>query len=221
MTAQAAWAALDQPWPIALEEAWTSWCKGCVGVGAVIVDGDGQVVSTGRNRMLEDEPEPRQLSGTPLAHAEMNALARLRWGSTRGLTLFTSLEPCFMCLASITMAGISRVRFAAADPFWEWLHPHLREAPYCAERMPLREEPLPGPISVFAAALPMSFVHFWLPESPVVAVYRERAAALQELAEDINASGRLAPLVEDGATAFDAIEYLWPDLVRSADTAGA
>ncbi|MGN7797763.1 nucleoside deaminase [Leifsonia sp. 22587] len=77
--------------------------------GAVLVDADGAVVSVGQNRVTRDND--------PTAHAEIVALraaGRLRDDfNLSGLTLYSSCEPCPMCLASSLWARVDRVVFAA------------------------------------------------------------------------------------------------------------
>jgi guanine deaminase len=76
--------------------------------GAVIVRGD-QVVASGQNRVTRDND--------PTAHAEVvairNACATLNTFSLAGCTLFTSCEPCPLCLAATLWARLDRVVFAA------------------------------------------------------------------------------------------------------------
>ena len=53
----------------------------------------------------------------PTAHAEINAirlLARLRLSDRSSLTLYTTCEPCPMCMGAIIFAGIGRVVFGAS-----------------------------------------------------------------------------------------------------------
>jgi tRNA(Arg) A34 adenosine deaminase TadA len=64
----------------AVELAWESFRAGSLGIGAVITR-DGETLATGRNRLAESDPGEVVLAGTSLAHAELNALAKLRWGS--------------------------------------------------------------------------------------------------------------------------------------------
>ena len=97
--AASTWASLDERWKAAFDEAWTSFGSGSAGVGAVITDGRGSIVATGRSRVF-DEPDGRTpLAGTYMAHAEMNALACLPVESYQGFTLYSTFEPCVMCSA--------------------------------------------------------------------------------------------------------------------------
>ena len=69
-----------EPMRLAFELAWQSVCAGSLGIGAVVTRADLSIVTTGRNRLFETDPGDDHLAGTSLAHAELNALAKLRWG---------------------------------------------------------------------------------------------------------------------------------------------
>ena len=77
--------------------------------GAVIVR-DGQIIARGRNL--------GRTNGDPTAHGEMTAIRRCLadHGSAalRGSTLYTSGEPCAMCMGAILWCRISRLVFAAS-----------------------------------------------------------------------------------------------------------
>lgn len=77
--------------------------------GAVIVR-DGEVLSTGRNL--------GKTTNDPTAHGEMVAIRRLTAvrpaDELKGTTLYTSGEPCPMCMSAVLWCGIDRVVFAAS-----------------------------------------------------------------------------------------------------------
>ena len=77
--------------------------------GAVIVR-DGQVLARGRNL--------GRTNGDPTAHGEMVAIRRFLadHGSAalQGSTLYTSGEPCAMCMGAILWCHIGRLVFAAS-----------------------------------------------------------------------------------------------------------
>ncbi|MCA9917334.1 MAG: nucleoside deaminase [Anaerolineales bacterium] len=111
------WNQLSLPWRTAVTEAWTAYCAGSLPIGAAIVDENGRLIATGRNSIHEtDSSSP--LNGSRLAHAEMNALIRLSKTavSPKTCTLYTTLEPCMMCLGAIRMMRIQAVQFACPDP---------------------------------------------------------------------------------------------------------
>ena len=106
---------LAEPWRVALAEAWDAYAAGTVPVGAVVVDVAGRVVCRGRNRVL-DSAVAGQIGRSRLAHAEVNALLGLA-GTTldpRGLALYTTLEPCPLCVGAIVMANVGRASIVGA-----------------------------------------------------------------------------------------------------------
>jgi len=85
--------------------------------GAVIVK-DSKVVATGVNRVTANND--------PTAHAEVSAIraACQREGNFKleGCTIYTSCEPCPMCLSAIYWAGISRICYANTKQDAEDIH---------------------------------------------------------------------------------------------------
>jgi tRNA(Arg) A34 adenosine deaminase TadA len=75
--------------------------------GAVIVK-DGEVIAEGWNTVTSEND--------PTAHAEVTAIRRacekLNTFSLAGCEIYTSCEPCPMCLAAIYWARIDRIYFA-------------------------------------------------------------------------------------------------------------
>ena len=203
--------ALDRPWQLAFDEAWTSWCRGSAGVGAVISDAAGDVVCVGRNRMLEPRTEPGVLASTAMAHAEMNALALLPIGPTDGLTITTTFEPCLMCASTIVQASIPTVRYAAGDPLFVGLHGWFTELPFARDRLPERTE-LGGPIGAFGHVLHLSWMCFWAAGS--IEAHRALRPAHLDLATRIAHDGHLTEVSEGGGDVVAALEALWPQLVE-------
>ncbi|MFF0521210.1 tRNA adenosine(34) deaminase TadA [Actinomadura nitritigenes] len=96
----------------ALDEARAAAADGEIPVGAVVLDGSGTMIGTGRN--------DRERSADPTGHAEivaMRAAARAR-GEWRlsGCTLVVTLEPCTMCAGASVQARVDRVVYGAVDP---------------------------------------------------------------------------------------------------------
>jgi len=77
--------------------------------GTVIVR-DGEVLMAGRNLGIQEHD--------PTAHGEMIAIRRFlaKYGpeKLKGTTLYTSGEPCAMCMGAIMWCGIGRLVFAAS-----------------------------------------------------------------------------------------------------------
>jgi tRNA(Arg) A34 adenosine deaminase TadA len=92
---------------MALDEA----RQGDYAFGCVITR-DGGVIARGRNLGKTNDD--------PTAHGEMVAIRRglADHGSAalRGATLYTSGEPCVMCMGAIVWCGLGRLVFAASVP---------------------------------------------------------------------------------------------------------
>lgn len=196
---------LDDPsWVAAFEEAWASWKAGCFGIGAVVVGPDGDIVARGRNRVLEARTEPGVLAGTMLAHAEMNALGQLEWGSMAGRRLLTTLEPCLLCASATIFLSVPEVHFAGADPWFEGVHDGLGAIAYCEPRMPVRVGPLDGPVRAFAELLPLTFLA--VNARRVWPRYEEATPALTALADELVDEGTLAAVRDAGGSVSDAFD---------------
>lgn len=108
---------LSQPWRQCIEQAWEAYRAGSLPIGAVIVDEDGRTIATGRNRRFETSAPAPYLCNTRMAHAEINAL--LAFGETdadrKTATIYTSTEPCPMCLGAIRMHLLGGIAYAARD----------------------------------------------------------------------------------------------------------
>ena len=77
--------------------------------GCFIVDAEGKIVGEGHNRVAPDND--------PTAHGEIvairNACRNLGTFDLSGCILYTSCEPCPMCLNACKWANIAEVYFAA------------------------------------------------------------------------------------------------------------
>jgi tRNA(adenine34) deaminase len=93
----------------ALAEAEAAGKAGQLPIGAVVVL-DGEIVSRGRNRYLERRSQ--------LAHAELEALLNggdAVWSRHDDCVLYSTVEPCPMCVGAAVMADVPRIFFAAHD----------------------------------------------------------------------------------------------------------
>ena len=95
---------------LALDLAHEARRGGEVPVGAVVI-ADGRVIGRGRNASIGRTD--------PTAHAEVLALrdAALRTGNYRpvGATLYSTIEPCLMCLGAMMHARIGLLVYGARD----------------------------------------------------------------------------------------------------------
>lgn len=113
---ESTWALLPAGARAALEEQWQGVRGGGLPCGAAVMDGS-EVVAVGRNRAYDSATGTDPLERTRLAHAELNALARIDtdrdWSD---LTLWSTQRPCAMCAAAIDFTGVGRVTYLAEDP---------------------------------------------------------------------------------------------------------
>ncbi len=120
--------------------------------GAVIVR-DGTILAEGWNEVTS--------SNDPTAHAEVVAVrrasARLGSFSLAGATIYSSCEPCPMCLAAVYWARLGRLVFAqtheqaAAVGFDDALIYEEVGKPIESRRLPIRHVPLSSADAVFSA----------------------------------------------------------------------
>lgn len=92
----------------ALEQANFGWTHNEGGpFGAIILDKDGNILSCANNQVL--------ISHDPTAHAEVQAIRKaaekLGTHDLSGCILYTSCEPCPMCLSAIIWANIKEVYY--------------------------------------------------------------------------------------------------------------
>jgi tRNA(Arg) A34 adenosine deaminase TadA len=186
----------------ALELAWKSCRAGSLGIGAVITR-HGETVVTGRNRMGESDPGDDVLAGSSVAHAEMNALAKVRWGTPGdGLELWTTLQPCLQCLGAIRLSSVPRVHVLAPDPLFRGVEAvrHLNE--FVARRWPSIVE---RPIDVWAVLsllLPTHHTVFW-DQKIVLSGWEPAVPTLVALARDLVTTHELIELAVAGTTLDD------------------
>ena len=73
-----------------MEEALLGAAEGGIPIGAALVDSEGNLVATGRNRRVQDR--------AVVMHAEINCLnnAGRIVNNFRGMTMYSTLMPCHM-----------------------------------------------------------------------------------------------------------------------------
>ena len=131
------WDTLSLPWQACLEEAWTAYRSGSVPIGACVTDVEGRILTRGRNRIHDScDDDPQCIQRHDFAHAEMNALLALtteRREERYTFVLYTTTEPCPLCLGAWYMSGIRNLRYAARDP-WAGSVNLLGTTPYLSRK---------------------------------------------------------------------------------------
>jgi tRNA(Arg) A34 adenosine deaminase TadA len=210
VTADDYWLSLQEPWRTAVTLAWEAYLGGNVGIGAVLTDPRGRVVTVGRNRGSDTEAPPGRLRATPIAHAELDVLGHLGPGDYRRHTLWTTLEPCPLCSMAIIMSNVGNVAFAASDRLWHDISRLTELNEFIASRWPVRRGPLGGAVSVFCELLPLLWFLEHKPSGSVVAMYQSQHPRLLVLAEALRKDARLIALRHASVTV--ALSQLWTDL---------
>lgn len=96
----------------AVELALLAEQQGNLPIGAVIAL-DERIIAEGKNAIWFPHFNQNR-------HAEIEALRNVpagMWNSARSMSLYTTLEPCLMCLGSILLHQIGRVLFGSADHY--------------------------------------------------------------------------------------------------------
>ena len=86
----------------ALALAQKGHAEGGCPIGALLVDDTGRILGKGHNALVQE--------GNPIVHGEMAALRDAgRLPNRHATTMYTTLQPCFMCTGAIMQLGIPRV----------------------------------------------------------------------------------------------------------------
>jgi tRNA(adenine34) deaminase len=179
---------------------WEAYVAGTTPVGAVIVDETGNVFSRGRNRIFDAAPDG-QLGGSRLAHAELNALVALTSERTyEGFTLYTTLEPCHLCLSAAISVRIGTLCYAAPDPQAGAVGKLVASRDH--EAHPLKVDgPLSGAPGRLAELLHLTHCLWRSPHGGVASFYRR-------FQPDLVAATQTIPAPDSGATLAGAFAAL-------------
>lgn len=88
---------------LAYEQALKGYNEGGCPIGGLLVDNaTGKILGAGHNTLVQE--------GNPVIHGEMAAMrAAGRMVNRHNTTMYTTLQPCFMCTGTIAQFGIPRV----------------------------------------------------------------------------------------------------------------
>ena len=95
---------------VAIGEARAGLAEGGIPIGAAIFDESGRLVGSGHNRRVQQ--------GDPSAHGETDAFRRAgRQRSYRGMTMVTTLAPCWYCSGLVRQFGFARLVVGESTTF--------------------------------------------------------------------------------------------------------
>lgn len=108
---------LTHEWFSCLELVVDGIIAGSLGISAIVTTSDGEVISRGRNQLFDNHSSVNVVRMSSVAHAEINALANLphQYQRDKSLRLYTTVEPCPMCLGAIAMSTIRHVYIGSRD----------------------------------------------------------------------------------------------------------
>ncbi len=114
------WNDLSNEWKKTFEQTWIAFQNGSIPIGAIISDKFGNIIITGRNETCENSVQNKRT-----AHAEMYCVRNLdieKYSDLGEYHLYTTMEPCPMCMGTIVMGGIRKIHVAAKDRYCGALH---------------------------------------------------------------------------------------------------
>jgi tRNA(Arg) A34 adenosine deaminase TadA len=143
---------LPFPWSLVMTQAWTSYLLGGWGVGAVVIGADRFVLAEGKNSVRAAEGPDGAVN---LRHAEIAALEGVNKGQLKASQVYSSLEPCVLCLGALTFCRVPVYRFAARDLSFTPALRYLRQAPVLGPRVPDAQGPVLNEAGAFSRLLSM------------------------------------------------------------------
>lgn len=214
------WSELSHPWQVCVEQAWRAWCADSYPIGAAVVGPDGQVLSVGSGHLLPRDriqifgarSPARPLDEHPLAHAELQALLCLDYEQVdpHACTLYTTMEPCPLCVGAAAMADVRTLRYACRDP-WAGCTRIIEQDPYVRTQITTVVGPEHRELEIVLAALAAEHIIRTCGASAVDWYDGRRRAVCPggvRLAEMLSESGRLARMREAGTSAEQMAEEL-------------
>ncbi|MCU1421477.1 MAG: dCMP deaminase [Microbacteriaceae bacterium] len=209
--ARQSWQRLPLGAQAALDQQWAGLAARALPCGSAVTDVDDGVIASGRNRAYDERGGDDALQHTRIAHAELNALARVDTDADwQDLTLWSTQHPCAMCAAAASFTGIGLVVYIADDPSDD-----SSENAIAATRGAVPYESLGEPVWRAASNLLFLSTGAFLRGAGDVNIRgaSSRMPGVAALAVDLAANDHLGRLSSAGYPLPDALEPLWPRLV--------
>jgi len=209
------WNSLSGPWQTTLDLAWDAYCKDCIPIGAVVTDENGIILSQGRNRVNDITGATGHTNYHFLANAELNALITLDYQTIDPHTcvIYTTTEPCPLCMGAIYMSGLRSIHYASRDPFAGSTN-MLGKTPYLSLKPVKSYGPFDAILEVVLMALYVEFAKNDLQNKPSrrIAQVLERMGQVVpecvQLGNVLHRSGELRRMQRQGFTAAEVINTL-------------
>jgi len=217
------WEALSLPWQKSFEQGWLAYQSGSVPIGAVVTDGAGYIRSSGRSRSNEQSSDdPRHIHGNLLSHAEVNALLSLDDSQydPHECLLYTTVEPCPLCIGAVCMARIKKIIYAARDPYAGSID-LLDANSYIRANGISSEGPMSGDMENIVIGMQVDFFLRAKRRSlhPLMNAWQEVLPKGLELGRELVRSNILLSKSDQGASARDVFDSIYALLKQQGDSA--
>ncbi len=205
------WETLSEPWRACVGLAWEAYREGSLPIGAVVADAEGRVLAVGRNRIHERSGPPGAVFGRKLAHAELNALLSLdaETADPRACVLYTTTEPCPLCVGAARMADVGEARYASREP-WAGSAAMFGTVPYLSSGNVRVVGPEDGRLEAVLVALQVE--RFLRLEPRILArflrLYGDVMPEATRVGREAHRSGLLRAMSEDGAPVAEVVRAL-------------
>jgi tRNA(adenine34) deaminase len=217
-TIPSVWETLSEPWRACVGLAWEAYCAGSLPIGAVVANAEGRVLFAGRNRIHEPIGPPGTVFGRKLAHAELNALLSLEDKEDPcANVLYTTTEPCPLCVGAARMAEVGGLRYASREP-WAGSAAMFETVPYLQRgNLDLEGPQDPHLEAVLLTLLLDRFLHLEPKVLPsFLKLYREVLPKATREVQNIYRSGLLRTMNADGASARGMVLALSKEFPKTA-----
>lgn len=207
------WDELSIPWQAALELAWQAYCDDCFPIGAIVTDAVGTILARGRNRVYPKSLWDGHARGVDIANAEVEALRNLDYAGIDPHTccLYTTTEPCAMCMGTFYMLGLRTLYFAERDPYASGVD--LLGKTWYISHKPIRVfGPFDPTLEIILMAMAIeqdcSLNDGQLPENEIYQRWAEALPGGVELGKSLGRSGELCVLRKKGADPAEVFDWL-------------
>jgi tRNA(adenine34) deaminase len=199
-----------------MEEAWAAYCAGSLPIGACVTGADGNILSRGRNRREESAGEAPYVYHNVLAHAELNALLALQvpYMERADAILFTTTEPCPLCMGAVYMSGVRTLQYAARETY-AGSTDLLGKTPYMSRKdfkaFWLTDACLEAVIT--AMIVEVELIRFRDPRIVILEAWRECLPQAVKVGEQLYESGALRRMAENKLNVAQVVDQLM-EMVR-------
>jgi tRNA(adenine34) deaminase len=214
------WSDLSLPFQACLQLAWEAYCDDCIPIGAVVTRPEGNILTRGRNRIFEKVKPGGHKNGAALAHAEVEALRLLDLDAVdpHSCILYTTTEPCPMCMGTLYMSGVRTLQYLARDPFAG--STNMLGTTWYLNRKPIKTCGPDGQLEPIVVALfteqELRFHDGKFPLGEFWEMHREKVPDGVELGRELAHRGILKAYRDKGASVEEVMDFLLSQVESNA-----